>query len=91
VRSIPISESEDVLDHLDHLLPVDLLMTFNVSILDKPAFKLRVAPGAPDRIGEAVVIMFHVLGEGCALSVVGGGDDMVCDEPFTLDRWIMLE
>jgi hypothetical protein len=59
------------LDHFDHLLPIDLLIALHVSVLDKPAFEFRITPRGPDVIGDAVIVVFHVLGEGRTFGVVG--------------------
>jgi hypothetical protein len=75
----------DALDEFNHLFPVELLIALHVTVLDEPVFELRVAPGRPYIIGDVVVVMFHLLGEGGALCVVCVRDQAVCDEPFALD------
>ena len=52
-------------------------MALYVSVLNEPAFELGVAPGRPDGIREAVVVVFHVLDEGCASGIVSVGDYVV--------------
>lgn len=71
-------------DELDEFVPLDLSVRFDDAVLDEPGFEVAVAPGAPDRIIDIVIIQRHFGFEGVAFLFVVGFDEAVADEPFVL-------